>query len=71
LINDDNGECVGVFLPVEVQKYYILKDLEERLNIDFVIIFYEKHDTIWVLTFWWREEKISPIGPPDGTRWPN
>jgi hypothetical protein len=29
LINDDNGGCVGVFLPVEVQKYYKLRDLEE------------------------------------------
>jgi hypothetical protein len=32
LINDDNGECVGVFLPVEVQNYYKLRDLDERLN---------------------------------------
>jgi hypothetical protein len=29
LINDDNGGCVGVFLPVEVQKYYKLRDPEE------------------------------------------
>jgi hypothetical protein len=26
LINDENGGCVGVFLPVEVQKYYKLRD---------------------------------------------
>jgi hypothetical protein len=29
LISDDNGECVEVFLPVEVQKYYKIRDLEE------------------------------------------
>jgi hypothetical protein len=57
LINDDNGECVGVFLLVEVHIYYMFIDLEEPLNIDFVIIFYEKHENIWVLTLWWREEK--------------
>jgi hypothetical protein len=29
LINDENGGCVGVFLSVEVQKYYKLRDPEE------------------------------------------
>jgi hypothetical protein len=29
LINDDNGECVRVFLPVEVQNYYKLREPEE------------------------------------------
>ena len=29
LINDDNGGYVGVFLPVDVQKYYKLRDPEE------------------------------------------
>jgi len=32
---------VGVSLPIEVQKYYNLIDLEEILNIDFVVRFYE------------------------------
>jgi hypothetical protein len=32
LINDDNGGCVEVFLLVEVQKYYKLRDPEEQLN---------------------------------------
>jgi hypothetical protein len=31
-VNNEEGECVGVFLPVEVQKYYKLRDPEERLN---------------------------------------
>jgi hypothetical protein len=48
-INDENGECVEVFLPVEVQKYYKLIDPEEPLNIDFVVKFYECHDTGWVI----------------------
>jgi hypothetical protein len=26
LINDENGGCVGFFLPKEVQKYYKLRD---------------------------------------------
>jgi hypothetical protein len=29
LINEDSGGCVGVFLPVEIQKYYKLRDPEE------------------------------------------
>jgi hypothetical protein len=57
LINDDNGGCVRVFLPVEVQKYYKLRDPEERLNTDFVMKFYEHHDTSRVMASWWREDK--------------
>jgi hypothetical protein len=57
LINDDNGGCVRVFLPVEVQKYYKLRDPEERLNTDFVVKFYECHDTSRVMASWWREDK--------------
>jgi hypothetical protein len=45
LFNDENGGCVVVFFPTEFQKYYKLKDLEERLNTDFVVKFYEFHDT--------------------------
>jgi hypothetical protein len=46
-----------VFLPVEVHKYYKLRDPEERLNTDFVVKFYERHDTRWVMASWWREDK--------------
>jgi hypothetical protein len=46
LINDENGGCVRVFLPTEVQKYYKLRDPEEWLNTDFMVKFYEFHDTI-------------------------
>jgi hypothetical protein len=45
LINDDNGGCVRVFLPMEVHKYYKLRDPEERLNTNFIVKFYECHDT--------------------------
>jgi hypothetical protein len=45
LINDENGGCIRVFLPTEVQKYYKLRDSEERLNTDFIVKFYELHDT--------------------------
>jgi hypothetical protein len=44
-------------LPVEVQKYYKLRDPEERLNTDFVVKFYECHDTSRVMASWWREDK--------------
>jgi hypothetical protein len=45
LINDDNGICVIFFLPTEVHKYYKIRDLEEQLNTDFMVKFYEFHDT--------------------------
>jgi hypothetical protein len=57
LINDVNGEYVGVFLLVEVQSYYKLRYLEERLNRYFFVNFYECHDTSWVMASWWREDK--------------
>ena len=56
-VNNEISKCVGVFLPVEVQKYYKPRDLEERLNTDFVVIFYEFHDTNKLLASWWREYK--------------
>jgi hypothetical protein len=45
LINDENGGFVKVFLLIEVQKYYKLRDPEEQLNIKFMVKFYEFHDT--------------------------
>jgi hypothetical protein len=57
VINDDNGQIIGVFLPVEVQKYYKLREPDERLNKDFVVKFYQKHDTSKIMASWWREDK--------------
>jgi hypothetical protein len=57
VINDDNGQIVGVFLPVEVQRYYKLREPDERLNKDFVVNFYQKHDTSKIMASWWREDK--------------
>jgi hypothetical protein len=57
LINDENGGCVRVFLPTEVQKDYKLKDPEEWLNTNFVVKFYEFHDTNRLMASWWKEEK--------------
>jgi hypothetical protein len=45
VINDDNGQIVRVFLLVEVQNYYKLRDPDERLNMDFIVKFYQKHNT--------------------------
>jgi hypothetical protein len=42
---------------VEVQKYYKIRDLEERLNTDFIAKFYDIHDTSRVMASWWREDK--------------
>jgi hypothetical protein len=56
LINDENDRCVRVFLPIEVQKYYKLMDPEEQLNTDFVVKFYEFHDTIRLMASWLRED---------------
>ena len=30
--------------------------LEEQLNIDFIVKFYERHDTSHVMASWWRED---------------
>jgi hypothetical protein len=57
LINDDNGEFIGVFLPSEVQSYYKLKYFELKLSIDFVSSFYVSHDTSKIMAYWWREDK--------------
>ena len=57
VINDDNGQIDGVFLLVEVQNYYKLRDPDERLNTDFVVKFYQKHNTSKIMVSWWREEK--------------
>jgi hypothetical protein len=40
-----------------VQNYYKLGDPKEQLNIDFVVNFYERHDTGRVMASWWREDK--------------
>jgi hypothetical protein len=51
------GRCVSVFLLVEVQKYYKLRDPEERINTYLVVIFHERHDTDRFLASLWREYK--------------
>jgi hypothetical protein len=56
-INDDNDECVGVFMPSEVQNYYKLKYSKLKLSTDFVLSFYASHDTNKIMSSWWREEK--------------
>jgi len=49
LINNVNDQCVGVFFPLEVSKYYKLKELEFRLNTDLMVKFYEHHNTSQLL----------------------
>jgi len=57
IFNDENGICVGVFLPTEVKKYYKIRDLEEQLNTDFMVKFYEFHDIGRLMASWWKEDK--------------
>jgi hypothetical protein len=57
LINNENGGCVRVFLLVEFQTYYKLRDPEERLKTYFVMKFYDHHNTNRVMASWWREDK--------------
>jgi hypothetical protein len=57
LINNENGGCIGVFLPTEVQKYYKLSDQEEWLNTEFMVKFYEFHDTSRLMASWSKEHK--------------
>jgi hypothetical protein len=57
LVNDENGSCVSVFLLTEVHKYYKLRDPEERLNNDFIVKFYEFHNTSRLMASWWKEDK--------------
>jgi hypothetical protein len=57
LINDDNGGCVIFFLLIEFHKYYKIRDPEEWLNTDFVVNFYEFHDTNRLMASWWKEDK--------------
>jgi hypothetical protein len=57
LINDENGGFVRVFLPVEVHKHYKLRYPEEWLNTNFMVKFYECHDTSRVMASWWRDYK--------------
>jgi hypothetical protein len=57
LINDENGGCIVLFLSIDIHKYYKIRDPEEQLNTDFVVKFYEFHDTIWLMASWCREDK--------------
>jgi hypothetical protein len=56
LINDVKGKCVGVFLLVEVNKYYKLSKPRVRLNTNFMVQFYELHKTSELLASLLRED---------------
>jgi hypothetical protein len=56
LIKNENGGCVGFFLPKKSQKYYKLRYPKEHLNTDFVVKFYELHDTSRLMASWWKEK---------------
>jgi len=50
LLNDVDGKRVGVFLPVDISKYYKLGEPEVYLNTDFVVKLYEHHNTSQLLS---------------------
>jgi hypothetical protein len=57
VIIDVADQFVGDFLPVEVNKYYKLREPEVRLNTNFMVKFYEKHNTNHLLASWWEEDR--------------
>jgi hypothetical protein len=57
LLNNKDGECIGVFLLIEVSTYCKLKDAKVRLNKDFTVVFYEHHNIVQLLASCWREDK--------------
>jgi hypothetical protein len=46
----------GVFLPVEVNKYYKLSEPKVRMNTDFVVNFYEAQYQS-TTSVWWKEDR--------------
>jgi hypothetical protein len=42
---------------MEVNNHYKLKEPEVRLNTDFVVKFYEQHNTNQLLASWWKEDR--------------
>jgi hypothetical protein len=50
LVIDREGKCIGVFLSMEVNKYYKLSEPKVRLNADFMVNFYELHNTSQILS---------------------
>jgi hypothetical protein len=57
LINNVDGKCVGVFLSMEINKYDKLREPEVKLNTNFVVYFYEKHNTGKLLASLWKEDR--------------
>jgi hypothetical protein len=55
-IVNDQGECIGSFLPQDMAIYYKLLDPDESLTKDFVISFYEQYETNKILNNWWKED---------------
>jgi hypothetical protein len=56
-IVNDQGECIGSFLPQDMAICYKLPDPDESLTKDFMISFYEQYDTNKILNSWWKEDK--------------
>jgi len=57
MVNDDRGNCIGVFQPLEVDKYYKFPTQEVLLNTTFVKKFYGKQDLTKIINGWWKEHK--------------
>jgi len=57
LINDEQGKCVGTFLPLEISKYYNILEIEFLFNTNFVTKFHGKHDVRKIMVSWCKEYK--------------
>jgi hypothetical protein len=55
-IVNEQGECIGSFLPQDMAYCYKLPDPDESLTKYFVIAFYEQYDTNKILSSWWKED---------------
>jgi hypothetical protein len=44
-------------MPVEVNKYYKLREPKVKINTNLMDEFCEKHNTNRLLAFWWKDER--------------
>jgi hypothetical protein len=56
IINDEQRQCVGTFLPLEISNCYKLPEPKVLLNKDYVTTFHHQHDVVKIMASWWKED---------------
>jgi hypothetical protein len=51
------GNVLGFFCLWRLVKYYKIRDAKVKLNNEFMVKFYEHHNTGQLLASWWKEDK--------------